>query len=63
MIIQGNIVYDTGRDQVLVDGVPKVLPPRYKYAVRVPHDAKGLHFVDNILHPGTDGISNVELKP
>ena len=26
VIIQGNMVYDTGRDQVLVDGVPKVLP-------------------------------------
>jgi hypothetical protein len=63
VLVVGNIVYDTGRDGVLVDGVPKVLPPRYKYAVLVARNAKGLHFANNILHPGTDGVSNLELKP
>lgn len=63
VIIQGNIVYDTGRDQVLVDGKPKTEPPRYKHAVRVPADAKGIHFSNNLFHPGTAGVSNVELKP
>jgi hypothetical protein len=63
VIIQGNIVYDTGRDQVIVDGAPKVVPPRYRYAVSVARDAKGLHFLNNIFHPGTSGVSNVELKP
>jgi hypothetical protein len=66
VIIQGNVVYDTGRDQVLVNGVPKVEPPRYKYAVRVEGGATApinLHFSNNILHPGSDGVSNVELKP
>ncbi|MBI5397442.1 MAG: right-handed parallel beta-helix repeat-containing protein [Verrucomicrobia bacterium] len=66
VIVQGNIVYDTGRDQVIVDGQPKVEPPRYKYAVIVEGGAngpKGLHFSNNILHPGAKGVSNVELKP
>ena len=66
VIIEGNIVYDTGRDQVIVDGQPKVEGPRYKYAVIVEGGAtepKNLHFSNNILHPGTRGVSNVELKP
>ncbi|MCX6898845.1 MAG: right-handed parallel beta-helix repeat-containing protein [Verrucomicrobia bacterium] len=66
VIIQGNIVYDTGRDQVIVDGQPKIEPPRYKYAVIVESGSngpRGLHFSNNILHPGAKGVSNVELKP
>ena len=66
VIIEGNIVYDTGRDQVIVDGQLKVEGPRYKYAVIVEGGAtepKNLHFSNNILHPGTRGVSNVELKP
>jgi hypothetical protein len=67
VIIQGNVVYDSGRDGALVDGAVKVLPPRYNYAVRVSTGGyappKGLHFSNNILHPGTEGVSNVELKP
>lgn len=66
VIIQGNIVYDTGRDQVIVDGQPKVEPPRYKYTVIIEGGAngpKGLHFSNNILHPGAKGVSNAELKP
>ncbi len=66
VIISGNIVYDTGRDQVLVDGKPRVESPRYKYAVRVGDGQfapRGLHFSDNVFHPGTAGIANVELKP
>ncbi|MCX6911266.1 MAG: right-handed parallel beta-helix repeat-containing protein [Verrucomicrobia bacterium] len=66
VIIQGNVVYDTGRDQVIVDGQPKVEPPRYKYAVIIEGGAngpKGLHFSNNIFHPGAKGVSNAELKP
>jgi hypothetical protein len=66
VIIQGNVIYDTGRDQVIVDGQPKVEPPRYKYAVIVESSGngpKGLHFSNNIFHPGAKGVSNVELKP
>jgi hypothetical protein len=67
VIVQGNIVYDTGRDLPLVNGVPKREPPRYKYAVRIESNGtnppQGLHFMNNILHPGTEGVSNVELPP
>ncbi len=58
VIIQGNIVYDTGRDSGE--------PPRYKYAVVIEGGAngpKGLRFSNNIFHPGTKGISNVEFTP
>lgn len=67
VIVQGNIVYDTGRDEPLVDGVPKREPPRYSYAVRIETDGanppRGLHFSGNIFHPGSEGVSNVELTP
>ncbi|MEP6672501.1 MAG: hypothetical protein ABJF10_25280 [Chthoniobacter sp.] len=66
VVVQGNIVYDTGRDQVIVDGRPQVEPPRYKYAVRIeggPSAPQGLHFSNNLLHPGANGVSNVELAP
>jgi len=63
VIVQGNLVYDTGRDQLAADGQVRTESPRYVYAVRVSSDAKGLHFSNNLFHPGTGGISNVELKP
>jgi hypothetical protein len=66
VIISGNILYDTGRDKILVDGQPRLEPPRYRYAVRIgegPDAPRGLHFSDNLLHPGTGGISNVPLVP
>lgn len=58
VIVQGNVVYDSGRDGVLVDGSPEAPPPRYKYAVLVEQgvgEPRGLHFSNNILHPGTQG--------
>ncbi|MBN1341650.1 MAG: right-handed parallel beta-helix repeat-containing protein [Phycisphaerae bacterium] len=73
VLIEGNIVYNTGRDGVLVDGKPKVLGPRYRYAVYVgpwgetgkpgATYPRGLHFANNLLHPGTRGVSNVDLRP
>ena len=66
VIIQGNLVYDTGRDALIKDGKPEVVPPRYQYAVRVesgPTAPVGLHFSNNVFHPGVRGVSNVELKP
>jgi hypothetical protein len=60
VLISGNLVYDPGRD---ADG-----PPRYRYAVYVgawgegsvpkANVPQGLRFSDNILHPGTEGVSN-----
>jgi hypothetical protein len=55
VIIQGNIVSGRGDE-----------PPRYKYAVLIEsggNGPKGLHFSNNIFHPGAQGVSNVELKP
>jgi hypothetical protein len=63
VIVQGNLVYDTGRDQPAANGQASTESPRYVYAVRVSADAKGLHFSNNLFHPGTGGISNVELPP
>lgn len=67
VIIQGNIVYDSGHDQPLVDGVPKRERPRYRWAVRIetnpPNPPQGLHFIGNLFHPGTDGVSNTDLTP
>ncbi len=64
VVIEGNVVYDPGPDEVLVDGKPTKLPPRYKYAVIVtPPGPEGLHFANNILAPGADGVCNVEMTP
>lgn len=51
VIIQGNMVFSTGT-------------PRYKYAVIIaggPNAPRGMHFHNNLLHPGRQGISNTEL--
>jgi len=53
VIVQGNIVQCVGK-------------PRYKYAVIVaggPTGPKGMHFSNNLLHAGKEGVANVELKP
>lgn len=66
VIVQGNVVYDTGREQGLVDGALKVLPPRYKYAVLLfsgRGGPQGVQFSNNIFHPGTAGVCNVDLGP
>lgn len=63
VIVQGNIVYDTGRDGVVVDGKATIAGTRYKYAVILASEARGIHFSNNLFHPGTAGVANVELKP
>jgi hypothetical protein len=53
VLIQGNMVYSSGT-------------PRFKYAVIIaggPNTPRGLHFSNNLLHPGTEGISNIPLPP
>ncbi|GMV93710.1 MAG: hypothetical protein AMXMBFR82_34880 [Candidatus Hydrogenedentota bacterium] len=64
VLIQGNIVYDTGRDQVLEDGQPVTIEPRYEYAVFITPEPRpeGLVFRDNIFHSGRGGISNIPLS-
>lgn len=64
VIIDGNVIYNTGKDGVLVDGKPVVQPPRYKYDVFIapgPLGPQGIRFADNIFDPGTDGVANVPL--
>lgn len=65
IIVKGNIVYDTGKDAVLVDGAPRTLPPRYEFAVFITPEPspQRLHFSDNIFHPGRAGVSNMPLEP
>ena len=65
ILIQGNIVYDTMRDEPGTAGEnpPK---PKYRYAVFVEHEPgkpapRGIHFKNNVLHPGSGGVSNVEI--
>jgi hypothetical protein len=58
VILQGNIVYDTGRDQIVVDGKPRVEPPRYRHAVKFAagDDApQNVLLAANLFHPGTEG--------
>ncbi len=51
VIVQGNVVYAIGK-------------PRYKYAVIIAggsNGPRGMHFSNNLLHPGLEGVSNTEL--
>ena len=63
ILIEGNIVVDTGKEQVLVDGNPQTIGPRYRYAVFISQDPSptGLVFRDNILQAGSEGICNVPI--
>ena len=64
VLIQGNIVYDAGRDRVLVDGVLVKEKPRYRYALYIeyaqdsPHLPKNVIVGENLFHPGRDGVCN-----
>lgn len=66
VLIVGNVLHDVGRDKILDGGEYRLEPPRYRYAVRVgsgPHAPRGLRFSDNLLHPGTQGVSEFPLEP
>jgi hypothetical protein len=60
VIVTGNIVYDPGRDKILVDGKATVASPRYRYALLIA-GAVNVKVSNNILHPGSAGVSNVPL--
>jgi hypothetical protein len=60
VIVQGNIVYDTDRDYA---SESPHAGPRYAYTVLVAPEVQRAIFVDNLFHPGRDGISNRDLKP
>ncbi len=66
VIIANNVVYDTGRDKVIVDGRPQVVPPRYLFALvaQVRKDnLQTMKIHGNIFHPGSAGVANFELPP
>lgn len=51
VIVQGNLIQAVGA-------------PHYKYAVIIPKGPeapRGLHFSNNLFHPGTKGVANIEL--
>lgn len=64
ILIEGNIVYDSGRDGVIVDGALVHEKPRYRYALRIdyepgsPHFPKNVIVGENLFHPGRDGVCN-----
>ena len=52
-VITGNVIHCIGK-------------PRYKYAVIIPggqNAPRGLHFSNNLFHPGTEAVANTELPP
>ena len=65
ILIQGNIVYDTMRDepsQLDSEAPPK---PKYRYAVYVENEAgkpepRGIQFNNNVFHPGASGVGNID---
>lgn len=64
VVVTGNLVYDTGRDELFTNGVPVKVPPRYRWTVFVSPATNGpvaLKFSNNLFHPGTDGVANVPL--
>jgi hypothetical protein len=66
VIIANNVVYDTGRDKVIVDGRPQVVPPRYEFALmlRVSDASRqSMKIQGNLFHAGSIGVSNVDLPP
>jgi len=62
-LVIGNVVYDSGRDQVLVDGKWTVVPPRYNWAIYVETSKKpvpqNVKLVGNLLDPGRLGTTNL----
>ena len=65
LIIQGNLIYDHGRDKILVNGVPAVQPPRYKWAIWFDEEwrVENARLTGNIFHAGEKGVSNLPIQP
>lgn len=65
LIIEGNIIYDRGRDGILVDGRAVQPGPRYKWAVWFDEQwrVENLRMANNIFHPGERGVSNIQIQP
>jgi hypothetical protein len=63
VVIQGNVIYDSDRDEAAAAGAEGPARPKYEYAVRIATEAQGLHFSANLFHPGRSGVSNIPLPP
>jgi len=63
IVVQGNIIYDPGRDGPVEDG--NGAGPRFNYAVFIDPrlDLKSFRFTGNLFHPGQRGVSNVAIEP
>jgi parallel beta-helix repeat protein len=68
VLIEGNMVYDTGRDKIIADGKAVEEPPRYRFAVYIGSWREGeksvtlprdIVFGKNLFHPGVAGVANV----
>jgi len=62
ILITGNLVYDSGRDTVLLNGKWTKAAPRYHYALYVEQHRQpapvNVRAYGNLLNPGMDGASN-----
>ena len=67
VLIQGNIVYNVARDGIVLDEVLTKESPRYRFALYVegksnsPHFPRNVRVINNIFHPGKEGVCNHDL--
>ncbi len=63
VVIAGNVVYDSGQDQIMVDGKWTKVPPRYNYALYVEQTGKpspqNVRVHGNVFDPGLNGTTNL----
>lgn len=62
ILVTGNLVYDSGRDSVMLDGKWTQSPPRFGYALYVEQKRApapvNVRVYNNLFHAGSQGISN-----
>jgi hypothetical protein len=65
LIIEGNMIYDRGRDLVMLDGKAVDPGPRYKWAIWFDDEwrVQNVKMANNIFHPGEKGVSNLPIEP
>ncbi len=58
ILVQGNIVYDAGKDEA------EKIEPRYEFAVFITPEPRpqGIKFADNAFQPGRGGVCNVPIE-
>ena len=67
LLVTGNVVYDSGRDTVLLDGKWVAAPPRYFYALYVEQQKQpvplNVRVSGNLLDAGLEGAANIPVYP